>query len=356
MSPAALGLNALHKSLLRLEPENAHDRAIDAMRLAQALGAPLWWLRRQCVVRDSRLEQTVWGELFPNPVGLAAGYDKNAQVVHAMAAMGFGFLEVGTVTLMPQRGNPKPRVFRHPEQRSLQNALGFNNSGSAAMVKGLSEQSPFPLPLGINIGKNKDTVAAEAFRDYEALIDKLAEFASYLVINVSSPNTPGLRDMQRQEMVVDLVERCRQRTTKPVLVKLAPDLEDGEAVEVSQASVEAGAAGIVVTNTTIDYSLLPGVEPQGGLSGRVLCPRSFEVLRLIAPHLAGQCRLISVGGIDSAEEVYARLKAGASLVQLYTAMIYDGPLIVRHILAGLLKLMERDGVSSVEEVIGADLR
>lgn len=256
---------------------------------------------------------------------------------------------------MPQRGNPRPRVFRHPEQRSLQNALGFNNLGGAAMASALREQSPFPLPLGVNIGKNKDTAAGEAFRDYETLVDELAQFASYLVINVSSPNTPGLRDMQRQETVIDLVERCRQRTSRPVLVKLAPDLADAEAVELSQASVEAGAAGIVVTNTTIDYSLLPGIEPRGGLSGRVLRRRSFEVLRLIARSLAGRSRLISVGGIESADEVYARLKAGATLVQLYTAMIYEGPLIVSRILRGLLELMDRDGVKSVDEVIGVDL-
>lgn len=351
-----LGLDALHRSLLRLEPENAHDRAIDAMRLAQSLGVPLWWLRQQCVVRDSRLEQTIWDRSFGNPVGLAAGYDKNAQVIHAMAALGFGFLEVGTVTPMPQRGNQKPRIFRHSEERSLRNALGFNNSGGLAMAENLQKQAPYPLPLGINIGKNKSTAAAEAFRDYERLVDQLAEFSSYLVINVSSPNTPGLRDMQRQETVVDLVRRCRQRTAKPVLVKLAPDLEDREAVDLSTASVEAGAAGIVVTNTTIDYSLLPGVEPRGGLSGRVLRQRSFEVLQLVGRHLAGHCRLISVGGVESAADVYSRIKAGASLVQLYTAMVFEGPLLVGRILRGVLKLMERDGVGDLEEVIGVDYR
>jgi dihydroorotate dehydrogenase len=324
------------------------------MRLAQTLGAPLWWLRRRCVVQDPRLEQTIWNLQFPNPVGLAAGYDKNAQVVRGMAALGFGFLEVGTVTPMPQRGNPRPRVFRHPEQRSLQNALGFNNFGGVAMANRLQGQAPYPLPLGINIGKNKNTVAAEAFRDYETLVDKLADLSSYLVINVSSPNTPGLRDMQRQETVVELVKRCSERTSKPVLVKLAPDLEDREAVELAVASVEAGAAGVVVTNTTIDYSLLPGVEPRGGLSGRVLRQRSFEVLQLVARHLSGRSQLISVGGVESATDVYARLKAGASLVQLYTAMVYEGPLLVNRILHGLLELMEKDGVRTLREVIGAD--
>lgn len=348
------GLRAIHNTLLHLEPESAHDRAIGAMRLAQATGLPLIWLRRRCSIEDPRLEQTLWGERFGNPVGLAAGYDKNAQVVHGMAAMGFGFLEVGTVTPMPQRGNPGPRVFRHREHRSLQNALGFNNLGVAAMERCLRRQSPLPVPVGINVGKNKETAEADAHRDYETLVEILAGFATYMVINISSPNTPGLRDMQRQDTVVELVRRCCEKTSKPILVKLAPDLEDREAVDLSLASVDAGAAGIVVTNTTIDYSLLPGVEPRGGLSGRVLRKRSFEVLGLVARELAGRCQLISVGGVESAEDVYLRLRAGASLVQIYTAMIYEGPLLISRVLRGLLSLLERDGVGSIEEVIGAD--
>ena len=349
-----LGLNAFHKHLLRIDPEAAHDRAISAMKLAQAAGLPVHWLKSECAVEDPRLEQTVWNQRFSNPVGLAAGYDKNGEAIRAMAALGFGFLEVGTVTPMPQRGNPRPRVFRHRLERSLQNALGFNNAGGVAMAKALRRQSPFPVPLGVNIGKNKDTPAAEAIRDYETLVDQLAEAASYLVINVSSPNTPGLRDMQRQETVVDLVERCRDKTTKPMLVKLAPDLEDGEAAELALASVEAGAAGIVVTNTTVDYSLLPGVEPRGGLSGRVLRQKSYDMLRLVARHLGGRSIVISVGGIESATDVYARLKAGATLVQLYTALIYEGPLLVNRILLDLLRLMAKDGIKSIEELTGAD--
>ena len=348
-----LGLNALHRSLLRLEPETAHDRAIDALRLAQSAHLPLWWLRQRCEIREPRLEQEIFEERFGNPVGLAAGYDKNAQVLHAMAALGFGFLEAGTVTPMPQRGNPKPRVFRHREQRSLQNALGFNNQGVEAMVSRLRRQSPLPLPLGINIGKNKDTSATRAQADYETLVERLESFASYLVINVSSPNTPGLRDMQHQETVVQLVHGCRSKTAKPILVKLAPDLEDAQMVELATAAVEAGAAGIVVTNTTIDYSLLPGAEPRGGLSGRVLQRRSFEALQLVARELAGRSVIISVGGIETAAEVYARLQAGADLVQLYTAMIYEGPLLVHRILSGLIELMDRDGVKGIAEVVGS---
>lgn len=349
-----LGLNALHKTLLHLEPETAHDRAIDAMRLAQMGGLPLWWLKGACRVDDPRLGQTLWGETFGNPLGLAAGYDKNAQVIHALAALGFGFVEVGTVTPMPQRGNPKPRVFRHPRQRSLQNALGFNNLGGEAMEGRLRRQSPFPVPVGVNIGKNKITSAEEAPRDYEVLVDRLGSYASYLVINVSSPNTPGLRDLQRQETVIDLVGRCRKRTEKPVLVKLAPDLEDKEIVDLSHGCVEAGAAGIVVTNTTIDYSLVPGIEERGGLSGRVLRNRSFEVLQLVSREVGSETSLISVGGVDSAVDVEARLKAGANLVQVYTSLIYEGPLLIKRILEGLLERMDNDGVHSLREWIGTE--
>jgi dihydroorotate dehydrogenase len=222
------------------------------------------------------------------------------------------------------------------------------------MRKSLARQSPCPVPVGVNIGKNKDTPEDEALRDYETLVDRLAELATYLVINISSPNTPGLRDLQRQSTVVELVEGCRARTSRPVLVKLAPDLDDREAVDVAAAGLEAGAAGIVITNTTIDYSLLPGVERRGGLSGRVLRQRSFEMLKLVAHEVGRQGTLISVGGIESAEDVYARLKAGASLVQLYTAMIYEGPGLVGRILEELVALMEADGVRSVDEVVGAD--
>jgi dihydroorotate dehydrogenase len=350
-----LGLEILHRTLLRLNPESAHDRAIEALRLAQGLGTPLRWLRKEFAFRDPRLEQTIWNLRFANPVGLAAGYDKNGQAVHALAALGFGFVEVGTVTPMPQRGNPKPRIFRHRQQRSLQNALGFNNDGGLAMRKSLERQSPCPVPVGVNIGKNKDTAEDEALRDYETLVDRLGELATYLVINISSPNTPGLRDMQRQSTVVELVEGCRARTSRPVLVKLAPDLDDREAVDLATACLEAGAAGIVITNTTIDYSLLPGVEHRGGLSGRVLRQRSFEMLKLVAHEVGRHGTLISVGGIESAEDVYARLKAGASLVQLYTAMIYEGPGLTGRILEDLVALMEADGVRSVDEVVGAHM-
>ena len=350
-----LGLDALHKALLQLEPETAHDLAIDALRAGQVARVPLSMLKRACTVRSSRLEQSLWGRDFPNPVGLAAGFDKNGEVIDGMAAAGFGFLEVGTVTPMPQRGNEKPRVFRHRQEQSLQNALGFNNRGGRAMQKKLRSQHPYPVPVGVNIGKNRTTPAEDAAQDYQKLVDDLGELADYLVINVSSPNTLGLRDMQRTQTVVALLQGCLCRTQKPVLVKLAPDLEDREAVELALAVTEAGAAGLVLTNTTIDYSLLPGVEPRGGLSGRVLKKRSFELLRLVATNLNGRGHLISVGGVDSAEEAYARLKNGASLVQVYTALVYQGPFLIRRMVRGLVDLMKRDGVERVEDLVGVEL-
>lgn len=348
-------LNAFHKALLRLDPEVAHELAIDALKASQLSRLPLSLIRRRCTVEDARLGQTLLGHQFPNPVGLAAGFDKNGEVVHGMAAAGFGFLEVGTVTPMPQRGNPKPRLFRHRQALSLQNSMGFNNRGGRAMAKRLRDQRPFPVPVGVNIGKNRTTPAEEAARDYEKLVDELGGLSDYLVINVSSPNTPGLRDLQRAQATVEILNRCKVRTQRPILVKLAPDLDDGEAVELAGAVMDAGAAGLVMTNTTIDYSLLPGIEPRGGLSGRVLKQRSFELLRLVAPEVSGRGCLISVGGIDSAEEAYARLRNGANLVQVYTAMVYEGPLLIRSLVEGLVELLERDGFERLQEVVGVDL-
>ncbi len=350
------GLESLHKTLLQLEPETAHDLALRGVRVCQRTHLPLRLLRRRCRVEDPRLEQQLWGRRFSNPIGLAAGYDKNGEVVHGMAALGFGFVEVGTVTPLPQRGNPKPRLFRHRDERSLRNALGFNNRGAEAMAASLGAQQPFPVPVGINIGKNRRTDAAEAHRDYVTLVERLATFADYFVINISSPNTPGLRDLQAVETTVDLLRRCRDRTERPVLVKLAPDLADAQAVELAEAAASAGASGVVVTNTTIDYSLLPGVEERGGLSGRVLRQRSFEMLRLLAPHLGESCRLISVGGVESAEDVYRRLRSGACLVQVYTALVYQGPMLIAGMLRGVLDLMQRDGFGGIEEVIGTDVQ
>lgn len=349
-----MSLDILHQTLLRMEPEAAHDAAMRGLRLLQFIGLPLRLMRRRYVVNDRRLEQQQWNQRFTNPIGLAAGFDKNGQAIGSLAALGFGYLEVGTVTPKPQAGNPKPRVFRHPSERSLQNALGFNNAGGAAMQKALSRQLPFPLPVGINIGKNRMTAPERALQDYVGLVDRLAGLADYLVINVSSPNTPGLRDLQEREVLATLVRSACDKTAKPILVKFAPDLEDSRAVELAGTAIDAGASGIVVTNTTVDYSLLPGIRPVGGLSGHVLQRRSREMIQILGRELGDRCTLISVGGIDSAAEAYTRIRAGASLIQVYTAMVFEGPLLIRRLLEGLLEILEREGVGSITEVVGAD--
>lgn len=349
MALMALGYSMVKRALFRLDPETAHGLAFAALKVpgfAAAVGGR---------VQDERLAQRLLGMTFPNPVGLAAGFDKDAVALRAWPALGFGFAEMGTVTPEPQPGNPRPRLFRHPDAESLQNAMGFNNAGMAAMRRRLEGFYPGPVPIGVNLGKNKATPAERALEDYEKLMAGLGGLCDYLVVNLSSPNTPGLRDLQNEEFVGRVMAAAKRTTDRPVLVKLSPDLGPERAAELAAAAVEAGAAGIVATNTTTDYSLLAGARDFGGLSGRVLAERSLEVLQAIAGRLFGRAVLISAGGIDSGTEAYRRLRAGASLVQVYTALIYRGPGLARRIGEELLALLERDGFGSVGEAVGAGI-
>lgn len=345
--------------LFRLEPERAHAAGKLALRALARFPPLARRLERASRPDDPRLAQVLFGRRFPAPVGLAAGFDKDAEVLAALPALGFGFAEVGTVTPLPQPGNPRPRLFRHPGADSLQNRLGFNNAGMEAMAARVERLPPAlraRLPLGINLGKNKDTPADRALDDYRRLLERLGPLADYLVINVSSPNTPGLRDLQSEAFLEAVLDAARGTTDRPVLVKLSPDLEIRRAVELAAAAVGAGAAGIVATNTTVDRSRLPAASDlgAGGLSGAVLRERSYEMLRALAAELAGRCVLVSAGGIDSPEEAYRRLRAGASLVQIYTALVYRGPGLVGEIHRGLLDLLERDGLPSIAAAVGAD--
>jgi dihydroorotate dehydrogenase len=345
------------KLLFRLDPETSHGLAMNALRMATAVPGLSRLLASRSQVRDPRLAQDLFGRRFANPVGLAAGFDKDAVAVRGWPALGFGFVEVGTVTPRRQFGNPRPRLFRFPAAASLQNAMGFNNGGMAALEERLRKlrQGKPTLPLGINLGKNKATPPELALGDYEILLKRLAELGDYVVVNLSSPNTPGLRDLQNEAFVRALLGVATGITKRPVFVKLAPDLDSGAAIELAETAVAAGAAGIVATNTTIDYGLLPGAKDFGGLSGRVLRDRSFRMLQALAARLFGRAILISVGGIDSGEEAYRRLRAGASLVQIYTGLVYEGPGLPRRINEELLRLMDRDGVRTLGELIGADL-
>lgn len=344
----------LRPLLFSLDPEHGHELARIALRQAQQFPLLLGNLTASCQTRDPRLAQTLMGMHFANPVGLAAGFDKNAELVTAMTALGFGFVEVGSVTPKPQFGNPKPRLFRFVAQESLQNAMGFNNAGLDQVRDNLAPQLPARVPVGINLGKNKDTPADQVLADYQQLTTAFQGMANYLVINLSSPNTPGLRDLQNEAFVRELFQLMRSLTTKPVFLKIAPDLNPSQAITLAQYAIAQGAAGIIATNTTIDYSILPEARRMGGISGRALREKSFAMLEALARELFGSTLLISVGGIDSAEEAYRRLRAGAHLVQIYSGLIFRGPDLPHRISKGLLGLLERDGVNNISEIIGAD--
>ena len=352
------GYRLLRPLLFRLDPEASHGLAIGALRLAGGVPGLVPLLARRRSVADPRLAQRLFGRVFANPVGLAAGFDKDGVTLRGLQALGLGFAEVGTVTPLPQPGNPRPRLLRYPGAESLQNAMGFNNAGMEALRRRLAADYPLPFPVGVNIGKNKATPATPpdaALRDYEILVRGLGDLCDYLVVNLSSPNTPRLRDLQNEGFVRAVLSMASGATGKPVLVKLSPDLAPEAAADLAEVAVDAGAAGIVATNTTIDYGLIPGARAFGGLSGAVLREKSYEILRAIAGRLRGRAVLVAAGGIDSGAEAYRRIRAGASLVQVYTALIYQGPSLARRINEELLALLERDGLGSIGEAVGNDL-
>jgi dihydroorotate dehydrogenase len=349
-----------------LDPEQAHHLALQALVWLQKSGAtavpPL---------SDSRLGQELWGLRFPNPVGLAAGYDKNALAPLAWPTLGFGFAELGTITAKAQSGNPKPRIFRLEQDHALINRLGFNNDGATAIAARLAQDLPsgrtHPIPLGFNIGKSKVTPLEEAVDDYVESCERLFPFADYLVVNVSSPNTPDLRKLQEADRLQRLLEALimanrrlavqRQTYLKPVLVKIAPDLSDEEVVTIAQVAHTTGAAGLIATNTTIARppTLRTAIREDGGLSGKPLALRALEVLRLLFRTVDGKLPLIGVGGIFSAEDAYTRIRAGASLVQVYTGLIYEGPFLPRRIVRGLRFLLMRDNCRHLRDAIGKDV-
>lgn len=349
-----LSYDTLKKILFRFEPETAHSIAGIGLRLG-ALCPPL----RKCMkdmnfISDPMLQQEFFGKTIHNPVGLGAGFDKNGQYIKAMPMLGFGFTEIGTVTPITQDGNPKPRLFRLVEDNSLQNAMGFNNKGADYMLDRLDDLYFFDYPIGINIGKNKLTPENIAMRDYKTLFEKFKNHGDYIVINISSPNTPGLRDLQNEKFIKEIFALAKEITTQPVLLKIAPDMEPSEAIALCKTAVDAGAAGIIATNTTIDYSLTTNAKDFGGISGELVREKSYNLFKTIAKELYGKTLLISVGGIGDAKEAYRRIKAGASLVQVYNMLIYKGPSLVKDINNGLIKLLKADGYKHISEAIGAD--
>lgn len=331
----------LRPLLFRLDAERAHG-------LALALAAR--WSRHfsgrlgaSDVARAPALAVDAMGLRFPNPIGLAAGLDKDAEAVPLWQRLGFGFVEVGTVTALAQPGNPRPRLFRLPADAALVNRMGFNNAGAEAMAVRLTrlrERDLPQVPLGVNLGKSKVTPAERAASDYQRSCALLAELADYLVVNISSPNTPGLRDLQTVEQVRVLVDAVqgpnqRLRDPRPVLLKLAPDLADADAIACAETAIDAGCAGLILTNTTIRFDGLKTATAgmTGGLSGRPLMTRSTELLGHVRQALGEGPVLIGTGGIFAPEDVAAKRAAGADLVQLYTGLIYRGPGLVRRLLS-----------------------
>lgn len=346
--------------LKALPPETAHRATITALKLG--LGP---------MVKkpdDPVLAVTLWGRRFANPIGLAAGFDKDAEVVDPMLRLGFGFVEIGSVTPRAQPGNPRPRAFRLPDQQALINRYGFNNRGHAAAVARLEARlaNGAAAPgsgglLGINVGRNKDSRDPDA--DYAAGIRAFARLADYLVVNISSPNTPGLRAMQSREPLQRLLAavtaaRADGTARPPILVKIAPDLTPEDLEDVAEVALAAGIDGLIVSNTTIarPAGLPPDLagEP-GGLSGKPLMQPSTAVLRRMAKLVAGRLPLVGVGGVASGADAYAKIRAGASLVQLYTALAYRGPGLVGEIKRDLAGRLRADGFRSVAEAVGADL-
>ncbi|RRS31615.1 MAG: dihydroorotate dehydrogenase [Epsilonproteobacteria bacterium (ex Lamellibrachia satsuma)] len=348
----------LKKILFKMDPETAHTVAGLGLRTASYCPGLLRCLTKQYFVTHPMLKQEIFGRTFQNPVGLGAGFDKNGQYITAMPTLGFGFTEIGTVTPRSQPGNPRPRLFRLIEDNSIQNAMGFNNKGSHYMIQQLKKLYFFDYPIGINIGKNKVTPENEALNDYETLFKAFKNYGDYIVINISSPNTPGLRDLQNENFIQAIFALAKEITSQPVLLKIAPDMEAEDAVILCKTAVDAGAAGIIATNTTIDYSLTdsPRKKDFGGISGALLTEKSYRLFKAIGKELYGKTLLISVGGIDSAEEAYRRIKAGASLVQVYSMLVYRGPTLIKEINEGLIKLLKNDGYSHISEAIGADYR
>jgi len=351
-----LDYKTLKKVLFLFQPETAHNLAELGLKFLPKCRVLNNYMVNKNFIMNPKLSQEIHGIKFVNPVGLAAGFDKNANMIKAMPALGFGFTEIGTMTPKAQDGNPKPRMFRYPEHNSVQNAMGFNNEGATTVLTNLKKVFPFSIPVGANIGKNKTTPEEFALQDYKVLIRKFESNSDYLVINISSPNTPNLRDLQNEKFITELFSMAKELTDKPIFLKIAPDMEVDVAIELCNTAVNAGASGIIATNTTIDYSLVPNCQDFGGLSGACLTNKSYELFKEIARELYGKTTLISVGGISTGEEAYKRLKAGASLVQSYSGMIFEGPSMVRKINEELLELMAKDGFNNISEVIGSDLK
>ena len=332
--------------LFQFDPENIHHFVTGGLRVVNRVWGVKTLLKKTYQLEDSRLQREVFGLKFKNPLGLAAGFDKNGSLVEELGEFGFGFIEIGTVTPLPQPGNEKPRMFRLPEDRALINRMGFNNQGVDVVADRLSRIDRKGLIIGGNIGKNKITPNEDAISDYIKCFDRLFDVVDYFVVNVSSPNTPGLRKLQEKEPLKNILNALQHRNRKndisrPILLKIAPDLSNSQLDDIIEIVSETKIAGVIATNTTISREGLTSEESLisecGGLSGKPLATRSTDIIRYLSEHSNKAFVIIGVGGIHSPEDAIEKIKAGASLVQIYTGFIYEGPGLVKQILKGLLR-------------------
>jgi len=360
----------LYKRLLRpllflRDPENAHNQTLSLISSLSFLEAPLEWL---FAVKDARLEVRLGPLTFPNPVGLAAGFDKNGTAIRSWPGFGFGFIEIGAVTALQQPGHPKPRLYRLPKDQALINRLGFNNEGAEAIairLQALQNNGKVRrIPLGINIGRSKVVETKDAAADFLFTFEKLYPYGDFFTLNVSSPNTPGLRDLQEKNRLRDLLqaiqdknrELAREFTTqeKPIWLKIAPDMEFSQVDDIIDVARSENVAGIIATNATafLREKLLTPTSGAGGLSGKPLKALATSFIRHIYKATRGTLPIIGVGGIFTAEDAYEKIKGGATAVQILTGFVYEGPCAVKQINRGLLRLMERDGFKNISEAVG----
>lgn len=343
------------------DPEIAHEWAIEQLRIIGADKGLRKIFKKFCRIENDRLSQKVFGLHFPNPVGLAAGFDKNGQAINGLASLGFGFITAGTVTPFEQAGNDRPRIFRLPEDGALINRMEFNNSGAAVLGLRLSADEKQDIPIGASIGKMKDTPNENSIDDYLYCLRALYNFTDYFEVNVSSPNTAGLRSLQyknnlenllmslNQEMA-QLARRCNSRF-KPIIPKIAPDLNWSELDDIIEVCVRQRIMGIAVANTTISRDgLRNGVKEAGGLSGKPLREKALNLVRYVSKETKGTLPIIGVGGISTPEDAFEMLKAGASLVQILTGLVYEGPFLARQINRGLVKVFKKEGIGHISEI------
>ncbi|MGE5816825.1 MAG: quinone-dependent dihydroorotate dehydrogenase [Deltaproteobacteria bacterium] len=365
VDPAVLYKKFIRPLLFIGDPEKTHEHMLAVLSKM----TPLEGVMEQIFsVQDSRLRVKVDSLTFPNPVGLAGGFDKNGIAVRTIAGFGFGFMEIGAVTALAQPGNPKPRLYRLPEDQALINRLGFNNDGAAAIAERLralrENDKPLKIPLGINLGRSKIVETKDAVADFLSAFDRLFSFGDFFTLNVSSPNTPQLRDLQEKNLLQGLLQAIQERNRdlavragvkpKPILVKIAPDMEFSQADDILEVALAEKISGLIATNATafLRETLTSGSKEAGGLSGKPLKSLATSFVRHLYRAVGGKLPIIGVGGIFTADDAYEKIKAGATAVQIYTGFVYEGPAAVKRINQGLIRLMERDGYRSIAEAVG----